>query len=342
VTGRHALALALAGGVGPVRHRELLARHGGAAAALDAAIPPDERERALAAADRALLDAERARATVVGADDAAYPPSLFDLDDPPPFLVARGDLEILRAPAVAIVGTRDATAYGERITRELAQALARAGVTVVSGLARGIDGAAHRAALAAGGRTAAVVGTGVDVSYPAAHESLQRSIADDGLLLSEQLCGTRALPGAFPRRNRVIAALASVTIVVEAGVKSGALITARHALDLGRTVAAVPGPIDAPQSAGANELLRDGAQVIASVADALALAGRSPPAVPRAPLDLSPDERAVWEALGAGAADVDTLAARSALPARRCLAAVSSLELLGALDCALTGEIRRR
>ena len=343
---RDALALALAGGVGPVRFRELVAGHGGAAAALAVAVPPDERHRARALADEVMREVERAGASVLMADDPAhgYPAALLDLDDPPPFLIVRGDVSALATPAAAIVGTRRATAYGERVTRELATALARAGVAVVSGLALGVDAAAHRAALAAAGRTVGVLGTGVDVAYPAAHEGLQRTIAaEGGVLLSEHPCGARAHAGAFPRRNRVIAALASVTIVVEAPVKSGALITARHALDLGRTVAAVPGPIDSPQSAGTNELLRDGAQVIATVDDALALVGRSAarPASARAH-EMSADELAVWSALGDGAADMDTLALRSALPARRCLAAVSSLELIGALDCALTGEIRRR
>jgi len=212
----------------------------------------------------------------------------------------------------------------------------------VSGLARGIDAAAHRAALAADGRTVAVLGSGIDVAYPAAHAQLHAEIAARGLVISEHPPGERAGAGAFPRRNRIIAALASVTIVVEAGFRSGALITASHALDLGRTVAAVPGPIDSPQSAGSNELLRDGAAVIATPADALALVGVMAPHATRATLaDLSPDEQAVWDALAKGAADLDALATRSRLPATRCLAAVTTLELNGAIECALTGEIRR-
>lgn len=265
----------------------------------------------------------------------------MDLPDPPPHLFAVGDLDMLRAPAVAIVGTRRATPYGERVTREIAGALARAGVSIVSGLARGIDGSAHRAALDADGRTVAVLGTGVDIAYPAAHRALHAEIAARGLLLAEELPGARASGGSFPKRNRIIAALTQATIIVEAPFRSGALITAEYMLDLGRMVAVVPGPIDSPQSAGSNELMRDGAIVITGVADALALVGIVPP--PRRELTLrTAAERAVWDALEVGAADMDTLATRSALPARECLAAITALELSGVVECALTGEIRRR
>ena len=274
--------------------------------------------------------------------DAGYPPARLDLRSPPRTLWAIGDVTTLRAPVVAIVGTRKATPYGVRVTQEIAGALARAGACIVSGMARGIDGTAHIAALDARGRTVAVLGTGVDIAYPAGHRPLHARIREHGLLLSEELPGAHAGPGSFPKRNRLIAALASITIVVEAGVKSGANITAMHALELGRTVAAVPGPIDAPQSAGANTLLRDGATVIADVADALQLAGLTPP-TRRPDLEIaSAAERSVWEALGDGALDVDTLAVRCGLPARECLAAVTTLELNGSIECALTGEVRRR
>jgi DNA processing protein len=209
-------------------------------------------------------------------------------------------------------------------------------------MARGIDGVAHVGALDVGGRTAAVLGTGVDIAYPAGHRPLHARIREHGLLLSEELPGAHAGPGSFPKRNRLIAALASITIVVEAGVKSGALITAENAIDLGRTVAAVPGPIDVPQSAGTNRLLRDGATMIADVADALQLAGLTPAARRPDPDVASGAELAVWIALGDGALDVDALTLRSGLPARDCLAAVTTLELNGAIECALTGEIRRR
>lgn len=274
--------------------------------------------------------------------DEQYPPALLDLRSPPRVLWAIGDLRMLEPPVVAIVGTRKATPYGERVTREIAGSLARAGACIVSGMARGIDGTAHLAALDAGGRTAAVLGTGVDIAYPAGHRPLHARIRGRGLLLSEEQPGAHAGPASFPKRNRLIAALASITIVVEAGVKSGASITAGHALELGRTLAAVPGPIDAPQSKGTNILIRDGATVIAEVADALQLAGLTPPIRRPDPEIATAAEQAVWSALGDGALDVDTLAARSGLPARDCLAAVTTLELSGAIECALTGEIRRR
>ena len=211
---------------------------------------------------------------------------------------------------------------------------------MISGLARGVDAAAHRGALDVGGATCAVLGTGVDVVYPRGHAALQDDIAAHGLLLSELEPADAAHRGSFPERNRIIAALASVTIVVEAGFKSGALNTAGHALTLGRTVGAVPGPIDSPQSHGSNELLRDGAQVITSMADALALLGLTAP-VRLAELPAGGGERRLWDALGDGSADLDTLCTRSGLPAHEGMAAVSGLEIRGLVECALSGEIRR-
>lgn len=252
-----------------------------------------------------------------------------------------GNLDVLRGPVVAIVGTRQATLYGERVTREIAGALARAGACVVSGMARGIDGVAHLAALDANGKTAAVLGTGVDISYPRSHRVLYERIATVGLLLSELPPGAHSHGGSFPKRNRLIAALARLTIIVEAPVKSGALITARDALDLHRDVAAVPGPIDSPQSEGSNLLFRDGAHPITSAADALSLLGLTPPV--RTLIDPDdPDQLRVWQALRQGPADMDTLCHRAALPVQRCLAAVTALELNGSIECALTGEVRKR
>jgi DNA processing protein len=179
------------------------------------------------------------------------------------------------------------------------------------------------------------------VPYPAGHRELHERIGERGLLISEFPAGQRAVRGCFPRRNRILAALAGVTIVVEAGRKSGALITARHALELGRTVAAVPGPIDSPQSEGPNEWLRDGATMIASIDDALMLAGLS---VPRraSGAEFGEHEQRILRELRRGAADLDALAARAALPARECMTAVSILELGGVVECTLTGEIRLR
>ena len=321
--------------------RELVERFGSASQAWDDTAESPEKRSASEGAERAIENAARTGARVVAFGDADYPERLCALGAPPPVLFSLGALELLRAPCVAIVGTRRATSYGERVTTELAGALARAGVTVVSGMARGIDGAAHRAALSAGGGTAAVLGTGVDVAYPASHRALHAEIAARGLVLSEEMPGDHASGGSFPKRNRIIAALAITTIVVEAPHRSGALITASWASELNCEVGAVPGPIDVPQSAGTNALLRDGAIMITDVADALTLVGVAAPRAARhEPTDAT--QLAVWHALESPAPDLDTLAARASLPARGCLAAVTALELDGMLECALTGEIRRR
>jgi DNA processing protein len=371
------LALALAPGVGCARYRELVGRFGSGERAFDEHVDRGDRYVLLQAAREAFEDSRRVGAELLLLDDARYPAALHDLPNPPLVLYAAGALSWLEPskltaapsdattnsldatsnsldaltngqgahqsavapPVVAIVGTRRATAYGARVTREIATHLARAGAVVLSGMARGIDAEAHIGGLA--GRTAAVLGTGIDIAYPAGHRALHAEIRSRGLLLSEQPPGARATAGSFPERNRIIAALARMTIVVEAGRKSGALITAARALDLDRIVAAVPGPIDVPQSAGSNELLRDGAQIITSAEDALALAGLSPAA--RSPaIDAAGPDRAIWDAVGAGAHDLDTISSVTALPAREVMAGITRLELSGAVVCLLTGEIRRR
>lgn len=254
----------------------------------------------------------------------------------------RGNVEILDVlPRVAIVGTRKASPYGVRVTRELGTAFARAGACVVSGLASGIDGAAHKAALEADGATIAVLGTGLAHTFPRAHRSLQGEIARRGLLISELEHEDHGMPFTFPERNRIIAGLAALTIVVESGERGGALGTAATALDLNRTVAAVPGPIDQPQSVGTNKLIQSGGQILTTVEDALALVGLTrPPRTHRG--DPDGDEGRVWAALADGGLDLDTLCARTGLPAAQCLMAVTKLEIAGSLECALTGEIRRR
>lgn len=220
--------------------------------------------------------AERGAGRIARIEASALPACLGELPRPVAGLWYLGDRRLLDgAPErhVAIVGTREASPYGVRIAERLADACARAGLVVVSGLARGIDAAVHRAALAAGGLTIGVQGTGVDVPYPASHRALHGAVAAGGLVVSEMEPGSTATPGCFPRRNRIIAGLCRVTVVVEAGYRSGAINTAVQALDLGRTVAAVPGRIDDERAAGSNRLIRDGAQVIAELEDLLALAG---------------------------------------------------------------------
>lgn len=274
---------------------------------------------------------------------SSFPEELSDLEQHvPTSLWMRGRDDVLAVrPRVAIVGTRRATSYGLRVTRELATAVARAGACVVSGLAAGIDGSAHRAALEVDGATVAVLGTGIDRVFPVGHRKLQEDIGTRGVLLSELEREETGRSFTFPQRNRIIAALASVTVVVEAPLRSGALGTADIALKLGRSVAAVPGPIDQPQSVGSNLLIQQGAQIITSVEDLLALIGLTPPLrMARAAPDS--DEGRVWRALANGAADMDTLCHRSGLPAAQCMAAVTALELAGSIECALSGEIRRR
>jgi DNA processing protein len=279
----------------------------------------------------------------IGRTDADYPQALTELQRPPESIFTIGDESILRmAPnrLVAIVGTRDASPYGVRVAAALAEAFTAAGIGVVSGLARGIDSTAHRAALEAGGKTIAVMGTGVDVPYPAAHRGLHAEIAAKGLVVSENEPGTPAVQGCFPRRNRIIAGLARVTIVVEAPYKSGAINTATQALEAGRVVAAVPGPIDSPRSAGANLLLRDGAQVIHSIDDALMLYGLSRGRRDEGPT-LGALETAVWDALAAGPAPMELLTDRAGLTVRQVLEGVARLELTGMVRQQPGGAIER-
>ena len=271
-----------------------------------------------------------------------FPEGLRDLRELMPAVVwMAGDASVLAKATVAIVGTRNATPYGERVARNIASAVARAGGCVVSGMARGIDAAAHRGALEAGGSTVAVLGTGIDIAYPRGHARLHREIAEQGMLLTELNPGDRAHGGSFPMRNRMIAAISRAVIMIEAPHTSGALHTAEFAMMMDRPLGVVPGNIDSPQSAGSNRLMRDGALVIADVADALQLIGLTP-AVHAPSAASSPAERAVWEALGRGARSLDDICAIAGLPAGECLAAVTTLELSGAIECGLTGEITRR
>lgn len=198
-----------------------------------------------------------------------YPAWLRMVPDPPPVLWVRGDPRVLEQTSVAIVGSRSASQYARQVARALAAGLAEAGVVVTSGMARGVDGAAHEACLAAGGATIAVLGTGVDVAYPAEHRALAERIAARGLLMSELPPGTAPLAWHFPRRNRIISGLSRAVVVVEASQKSGSLITARMALEQGREVMAVPGSVLHGRNSGAHALIKDGAMPVESAADIL-------------------------------------------------------------------------
>lgn len=279
------IRLALTAGIGRESARRLLAALGPPQAIFDAgpaawrevagealadalARPPDDLDARLDLARRWLAGGPEPRALWTLADDA-YPRALLAAPDPPLFVFAQGDAAWLGWPAVAIVGSRNATPQGLDNARAFARALGDAGWVVVSGLAAGIDGAAHEGALAGRSGTIAVVGTGPDRVYPARHRSLAHRIVGQGLILSEYLPGTPPLAGNFPQRNRLIAALSQGTLVVEAALQSGSLITARLAAETGREVFAIPGSIHAPQSRGCHALIRQGAKLVETAEDIL-------------------------------------------------------------------------
>jgi DNA processing protein len=336
---RDAIAFALMPGIGCVAFREGVERYGSAASAFRHGAELPGTAEALAGADRVMERAAALSVQLLIQGEPAYPEVLLDLPHPPSLLHALGSVDLLQRRRVGIVGTRHASASGERIAHEMAGALARAGVVVVSGMALGIDAAAHRGALDAGAGTIAVLGGGVDLPYPPSHRALHQRIARDGLVLSEAPLSTRPVLGAFPRRNRIIAALSEMLIVIEAGARSGALITARIALELGRTVAAVPGPIDSPRHAGSNTLLSAGASFIGSVDEVLSLAELESAAHAstsaeekngREPWD-DPAHAAILGAIRSGASDMEDLARSTSLSPREFATALSTLELTGRL-----------
>jgi DNA processing protein len=262
--------------------------------------------------------------------EAAFPPLLAAIHDPPPQLYLRGDEEgsILARPAVAIVGARSCSAYGRSVARSLARDVAAAGLVVVSGMARGIDGEAHRGALEGGGSTVAVLGCGVDRDYPAAHSELARRICQAGLVVSEYEPGVEPAPWRFPARNRIIAGLCGATIVVEARERSGALITADFALEEGRDVLAVPGEITSSLSAGTNALVRLGAAPVTRAADVLELFGIEPGSAAAA-ASLGPVADALLSRLSEQALTADELVRVTGLEPSQGAAALVELELAG-------------
>jgi len=258
------------------------------------------------------------------------PELLQQIHDPPRTLFLRGaaDPEILARPAVAIVGARACSPYGAQVARVLGRELAAAGLVVVSGLARGIDGEAHRGALDAGGVTVAVLGCGIDRDYPAAHSELARRICERGLVVSEYEPGVEPAPWRFPARNRIIAGLTAVTVIVEARERSGALITADFALEDGREVFAVPGEITGTLSSGTNRLLRQGASPLTTADDVLELFGLAACQRPRMP-EVGESAAAVLERLADGAASADELSRTTGLEPGPLAAALAELELAG-------------
>ncbi|MBA3346001.1 MAG: DNA-protecting protein DprA [Gemmatimonadales bacterium] len=349
------LALAMVPGIGPVRLQTLLATCHTPLGAHSApfeflcTLPGFSRAAASAVkqttplAGRTLLEqAERHGARVFASFDPDFPELLRHIPDPPPVLFARGNLELLSRPAAAVVGSRDHSAYGASVCRMVAAESADAGVVVVSGMARGLDAVAHGAALDAAGGTIGVLGNGLGVVYPAANRGLYQRVVEHGLLLTEFPPGERPHAGSFPRRNRIISGLARATVVIEAAAGSGALITAGAALEQGREVLAVPGPITSPSSVGCNRLIRDGATPLLETADLLQLYPEVERPLPRAPVELpsdrrlpetlSPEEREVAVLIGNEVVALDDLAARAGLRVEKLLAVLCGLEIAGVVE----------
>jgi DNA processing protein len=350
------LQLSLTPGLGAATIRSLLKQFGLPQAMLarrDAELAPLVGQPALQAlrsprvadaVERALQWAGADDHQVITLADETYPRGLFEISDPPPVLYAHGRLDLLAQPALAIVGSRNASAQGARNAEQFARSLGDAGLTIVSGLALGIDAAAHRGGLASRGATIAVLGTGVDIVYPARNAELAAEIARRGLLLSEFPLGTAAIAHNFPRRNRLISGLARGCLVVEAAVESGSLITARCAADQGRDVFAIPGSIHSPLSKGCHALIKTGAKLVESAEDVLAeLAGfrASGFANAAAAAPSSEPDTGVLAVMGHDPVDVDSLCARAGMSAEQVASELLRLELDGRVT-ALPGGLYQR
>ncbi len=263
--------------------------------------------------------------------DVIYPPYLLEIAQPPPVLYVLGELTEADNLAMAIVGTRNVTSYGKQLCHDTATYLAGHGITIVSGLARGVDAIAHRAALKIGGRTLAVLGSGVDVIYPPEHRKLADAIMQKGAIISDYAPGTRPEGINFPPRNRIISGLSRGTIVIEAGERSGALITAKFAAEQGRDVFAVPGSVLSPMSKGTNKLIGEGAIPMANPATVVSHLGLEKQKVnmQKEKVELSPLERRVFEALGHSTVHVDELCAKLDMPIEKLNATLTMMQLKG-------------
>ena len=307
---------------------------------------PNQLTALRAAATDAIARAERASIAALPWNDPAYPVALATIVDPPPVLWTRGRIDALGTPAVAIVGSRAASEYALSVATGLARDLAACGLVVVSGLARGVDSAAHRGALQAGGVTVAVLGSGVDVMYPPEHAPLAREIDERGAVVSELVPGTRPDPMFFPLRNRIISGLSRAVVVIEAGEKSGSLITARCALEQGRDVLAVPGNILNGRNRGGHALLRDGAKIVETaddIVEELGLGfGRNATRGPQNAGGAVPESDPVLACLVPGEpSDVDTIAERSGLTTAGLLTRLFELEVEGLVGRAGGGRFVR-
>ncbi|MFH1023754.1 MAG: DNA-processing protein DprA [Planctomycetota bacterium] len=346
--------------VGPITSARLLERFGTPAAILQASAgelaavegigpsrAPDivrARGEALRLAREEIASARRDGFGVLTPGVPDFPAPLRHMPDPPSVLYVRGEYREEDGRAVSVVGSRRATRYGRTQAERIAGDLARRGYTVVSGLARGIDRAAHEGALGAGGRTIAILGSGLRRLYPPEHRELADAIAANGAVLSEFPLDTPPDRGNFPRRNRLISALSLGTVVVEADDKSGALITARFAAEQGREVFAFPGPVDSPASRGTHALIRDGAKLVSSVEDIIEEFYDNTPASPKqvpALEALPPGEKQVLDTLSEGAADLETIAVRTGLDIPDAAAALTRLELKRLVRRYANGYARR-
>jgi DNA processing protein len=342
---RDLLGLHLVPGLGTRLTSALLERFGSAAGALRASAEELQSvphigaklAQSLSAAMRQVdVDAEMALMERQGVHllmrgGADFPASLHDIPDPPHLLYVRGALLAADSRAVALVGSRQYTGYGRRMAESLATQLVRAGFTVISGLARGIDGFAHRAALKTGGRTLAVLAGGLSKIYPPEHADLACEVAAAGALLTEAAMRMEPMAGMFPDRNRLISGLACGVVVVEAAAKSGALITARHAAEQGRPVFAVPGPVDSLSSAGAHHLVRQGAILIRGVDDILeeleGVKSTVPPPRCRPAVDMDETQQRIWEFLHERSRHIDEMAQQLGLSIAQLAGALVALEM---------------
>lgn len=364
------LRLTLCQGLGPATQRALLAAFGlpeqifaagrGAIAAVvgdkmaDLVLAPPDHSRMEAALEWSAIDGN----AIITLGDPHYPASLLDTADPPVLLYVKGDRTLLNRPALAMVGARSASPQGVANAEAFARSLAATGLTIVSGLALGIDAAAHRGALAEqDGTTVAVIGTGADRIYPARNKTLAHEIAARGAIVSEYPLGTPPLPHNFPRRNRIIAGMVRGVLIVEAAVGSGSLITARLANECGREVFAIPGSIHSPLARGCHRLIRDGAKLVETAQDVIdelswggarPQSGRfAPPAEPAsssvasAPATLPPEAARVLDAVGHDPVDLDTIAQRSGLTLDALYAILLPLELDGHISRLPGGRFQR-
>ncbi len=332
-------------GVGAVRVRNLLQHFGKleiawdapAGALISAGLPARVVENFLVVRKQVNLEVVMKKiadqgVTVITWDEDVYPRRLKEIDQPPPVLFVRGSINVEDDWAVSVVGTRRVTPYGRQVAAEIARFLAQNGVTVVSGLARGVDAIAHQSAMQAGGRTLAILGSGVDVIYPPEHRKLAEEIVQQGAVISDYPLGTQPESSNFPPRNRIIAGLSLATIVVEAGERSGALITAEFAVEQGRDVFAVPGSILAPQSEGTNRLIEQGARPLlrmSEILESLKLEQIPEKQASRKAISASPEERKLLSCLDHEPKHIDEICTISGLPIQAVSATLTMMELKG-------------